>query len=133
VFLAFVAIILLKMQNFSGLHYCKEDFLRYSLLPRRSAVAKEGHPCLGGPLPLQNVKEQARERHTASILPRFCGNAKYIFFLNPPKSARNREGHCKGLLARGFRSTTKDGPGKMAREGRQADGFRPGYFRKHGR
>jgi hypothetical protein len=30
----------------------------------------------------QTFKEQARERHTVSILPRFYGNAKYIFHLN---------------------------------------------------
>jgi hypothetical protein len=46
--------------------------------------AKAGHPCLPSPFapfPLQNVKEQARERRTGSTLPRFDGNAakKFIY------------------------------------------------------
>jgi hypothetical protein len=35
-------------------------------------------PTFPGPFPLQNVKEQARERRTVSILPRFDGNATTI-------------------------------------------------------
>jgi hypothetical protein len=42
-------------------------------------VAKAGHPCLPGPLPLQNVKEQARERRTRATLPHFDGNATKNF------------------------------------------------------
>jgi hypothetical protein len=37
-------------------------------------------PCPPAPFPLRVFKEQARERHTNPTIPRFCGNAKYIFY-----------------------------------------------------
>jgi hypothetical protein len=51
----------------------------FGLLPGWSALAKAGHPCLPAPLSLHTFKEQARERRTVSILPRFDGNATFIF------------------------------------------------------
>jgi len=38
-------------------------------------------PASPAPFPLQNVKEQARERRTRAILPRFDGNTTFIFHL----------------------------------------------------
>jgi hypothetical protein len=67
-------------------------------LPRRRALAKAGHPCRPGPFlpfPLQNVKEQARERRTHRTLPCFDGTAikKFeIFYVGPGLMGKARLG-----------------------------------------
>ena len=54
-----------------------------------------GGRSLSLPFPLQNIKEQARGRLTNSILPRFHGNANFIFRLNLSQKTlktQNRKG-----------------------------------------
>jgi hypothetical protein len=69
----------------------------------RFPVAGSGKSLPRGP---QNVKEQARERRTVSILPRFGGNATFIFYRiyrkrrNTPKW--NGENPMRGKNGRGM-------------------------------
>jgi hypothetical protein len=77
------------------------------------------------PVSLRHFKEQARERRTDATLPRFSGNATFIFYLNFRESFTTDsedftdgrrctldDGICKRLIGRGFRQTIKEKTGR---------------------